>query len=447
MSGPITFSGLGSGLDIESIVTGLVNASSQPVKMANTKASEAQAAVTALSGIGSLLSELRTAVDALDTASELASYSAKTSNEKALSITTSGLARPASYKIEDVTLAQEQRNYTDPVASKSTALGNSGTIRFTQDGSNYDITLTEADSLESIAAKINGMGADITASTISTRDGYRLQIRSKSTGEDQAFTVDESGLATKTGVNGDTGVAGSGRYQEARDASVTLDGLVVTSSNNTIKDAIEGVTLELKEATTTPFTISIQADSDQMKKSLENFVSKYNSVIGRIHSVSGFGETKGSSQALKGDASLRSITNRLSSQVLSKAGAGGDLETLADLGIRLNNDGTLRVDSDRMSKALVEKPDAFTKALAGTETSDGLMDKMSDLIKSFTDVSTGTLDVKKQSLQNSIKLFQATAEREQKRLDAMEIRLRSTFSVMDAQMGTSNIQMAYLARL
>jgi hypothetical protein len=57
------------------------------------------------------------------------------------------------------------------------------------------------------------------------------------------------------------------------------------------------------------------------------------------------------------------------------------------------------------------------------------------------------LDVKKQSLQNSIKLFQATADREQKRLDAMEIRLRSTFSAMDAQMGTNNIQMAYLARL
>jgi flagellar hook-associated protein 2 len=447
MAGAITLSGLGSGLDIESIVSGLVNASSQPVKTAQTKATDAQAAISALSGIGSLLGELRTAVDALDTASELASYSGISSNTDALTVSTSGLARPAAYNITNVTLAQEQRNYTDGVASKTDDFGSVGTMTFTQGGTNYVLNIAATDSLEDIGSKINGMGASITSAVISTTDGYRLQIRSKETGNDQAFTIDESGLSKKTGANGDTGTLGSGRYQSAMNASLTVDGLQITSKTNTVGDAIEGVSIELKKATTTPFTVTVRADTDKMKKSLDDFVNKYNSVISRIHSVAGFGETKGSSAALKADSSLRSMTNRLSGQVLSGAGTGGSLDTLADLGIRLNSNGTLRVDSTQMSKALLSNPDAFTKALAGTDTSDGLMDKMSDLVKSFGETGSGALDIRKQALQNSVKLFQATAEREQKRLTQMETRLRTSFSAMDAQMGNNNVTMNYLARI
>ncbi len=447
MAGPITFSGLGSGLDIESIVSGLISASSQPIRTVNTKISDAQAAISALSGVGSLLGELRTVVDSLDTASELASYSGTSGNEDALGISTTGLAQPATYKIEQVSLAQEQRNYSEATALKTDAFGSSGTLAFTQDGNNYSVDVLSTDTLEDIGAKINEMGGDISASVISTKDGYRLQVRSKETGIDQAFTIDESGLTKKTGLNGDTLDTLSGEYQAARDASVTMDGFEITSSTNTIKDAITGVTLNLKEETTTPFNVTVRADTDAMKSTLEDFVSKYNNVIGRVHSVAGFGENSGSSAALRGDSSLRSITNRLSTQVLTAAGTDGALDTLADIGIRLNNDGTLRVDSDQMSEALTENPEAFTKVLAGDESSDGLMDMMSDLVKSFTDIGTGTLDIKKESLNSQIKTFQATADREQKRLDAMELRLRSTFSVMDAQMGTNNVQMAYLARL
>ncbi len=446
MAGPITFSGLGSGLDIESIVSGLISASSQPVRTANTKISSAQAAVSALSGIGSLLGELRTVVDSMDTASELSSYSGKTSNENALSISTSGVAKPASYTIDQVVLAQEQRNYSDATALRTDAVNTEGTMSFTQDGNTFNIDIAATDTLEQIGAKINGMGADISASIISTRDGHRLQVRSKSTGADQAFTIDESGLSRSTGLNGDTADVASGQYQDARDASITMDGFEITSKTNTISDALSGVTLQLKEATSTPFSISVNADTEKMKTSLQDFVTKYNNVIGRIHSVAGFGDKTGSSPALKADSSLRSITNRLSSQVLTGAGTGSNLDTLADIGIRLNNDGTLRLDSTKLSSALSENPDAFTRVLAGDETSDGLMDMMSKLVKSFTDIGTGTLDIRKEGLNSSIKSFRATADREQRRLDAMELRLRSTFSAMDAQMGTNNIQMAYLAR-
>ena len=439
MTGPITFSGLGSGLDIESIVSGLVSASSGQLTNANKRASQANAAISTLSGVGSLLSELRTVVDSLDSATKLAPYSGKVSKETAASISVDGTATPASYTATNVLLAREQRNYSSAQTSKDTALNQTGTLRFTQNGTDYDIAVEATDTLADIGAKINETDASLGAALFFDGTNYRLQVSGSKTGAENAFTVQEL-----DGVN--LGLTAA-PYQTARDASVDIDGFTVTSATNSVKGAIQGVTLDLKEETTTPFTVSVQANPTSMKKSLDDFVSKYNNVIGRIHSISGFGESAGSSPALKGDGTLRSITNRLSTTVLSQAGTGAGLETLADLGIRLNRDGTMRVDSTQMEKALQEQPDAFKKVLAGDETNDGLMDMMSDLIKSFTEVGTGMLDIRKEGLKSTMKIFESSAAREQKRLDFMEVRLRSTFSAMDAAMGQNNISMSYLARL
>jgi len=441
MTGPITFSGLGSGLDIDSIVTGLVGASSSQLRNANNRVSSAQAAISTLSGVGSLLSDLRGVVDSLDTATELASYSGKTSNEAALSITTTGEAQPSSYSVTDVVLAKEQRTYSAGQAASDTALGQTGTIRLTQGGTDYDVTIEAGDTLGDIGAKINEVDAEIGASIFYDGTNYRLQVRSTQTGTDAAFTVQElSGFDIGFDDVGAT-------VQNADNASATIDGFAVSSATNTISGAIQGVTLELKEETSDPFSISISSDTDSMKTSLQDFVDKYNGVVGRIHSVSGFGDSAGTSTALAGDSTLRSITNRLSSTILTGAGTGGNLDTLADLGVRLNNDGTLRIDADQMSEALTENPDNFAQVLAGDDTSDGLMDVMSDLVKSFTDIGTGTLDIKKESLNAEIKLFQTIGDREQARLDRMEIQLRETFSVMDATMGNNNVEMAFLAGL
>lgn len=440
MTGPITFSGLGSGLDIESIVTGLVSASSGQLNSANQKVSQANAAVSTLSGVASLLSELRTVVDSLDTATELASYSGKSSNESAATITADGTASPASYTATNVLLAREQRTYSSSFATKDDELLQTGTLTFNQDGTDYDVTIESGDSLADIGAKINELDANINASIFYDGSNYRLQLSGAETGAAGSFTMTESGVSL--GIN-DVGAT----VQTARNASVDLDGFTVSSATNKISDAIPGVTLELKEETTTPFTVSVQADSSSMKTSLEDFVKKYNSVIGRIHSVSGFGSNTGSSAALKGDSTLRSITNRLSSMILSSAETGGSLNTMADLGMRLNSDGTLRVDSTQMEEALASNPDGFAKVLAGDDTNDGLMDMMSDLVKSFTEAGTGVLDIRKESLRGTIKIFETSAAREQKRLDFMELRLRSTFSAMDAAMGQNNVEMAYLAGL
>ncbi|MCH2110980.1 MAG: flagellar filament capping protein FliD, partial [Polyangiaceae bacterium] len=299
MVGTITLTGLGSGMDIEGLVTGLVGASSQQLDAANRKVATQRAAVTTLTGISSLLSDLKGAIDSLDTASEVASFSATTSSN-AIQATSSGLASPARYEISIQNLAQEQRTYSAAQTSSNDPLGLAGTMTISQGGTDFELTIDSSDSLDQIGSKLNAVGADVSASIFSDGSGYRLQLRSNDTGDDQAFTITQSGF--------DLGLQDPlATVQEAKDASVVIDGFTVTSSNNTIDSAIQGVTLELKEPSSDPIQLSVAADPVAMQNSLEDFVSKYNAVIGRIHSVAGFGGSKGTSEVLSGDSTLRTI--------------------------------------------------------------------------------------------------------------------------------------------
>src|SRR5690606_11217642 len=124
--------------------------------------------------IGSLISELRSVVDSLDTASELSSFSGKSSNESALSLTTTSSARAGTYDVRVVSLLKEQRNYSATYAASDTALGESGSLRLTQGGTDYDVTIEATDSLSDIAAKINDSGANIKASLFYDGSTYRL---------------------------------------------------------------------------------------------------------------------------------------------------------------------------------------------------------------------------------------------------------------------------------
>lgn len=430
MRSPISFSGLGSGIDIETLVSGLVNASKGNLNASNQKISSAQAAVSTLSGVGTLLSELRTVIESLDTATEVGGYQATSSHATAVAVSSNGASTPGSYSVKVVSLASEQRSYGSPASSRTDALGQTGTLRLNQAGADHDITVLATDSLDSIASKVNDLGKKMSASVFYDGTDYRLQIRSTETGQALAFGVSELG-----GLNlGFTAVGAT--KQAASDSVIEVDTFQVSSSTNTVNSAISGVTLELKEETASEFTVQVKANPEGMKKSLKDFVEKYNAVISRIHSVAGFGGTKASSQALRGDSTLRSIADALSRRVIEGAGLGGAMDSLADLGIRLNSNGTLRLDETKMSSALNQNPAQFARVLAGDSGSSGVMDLMRDLVKGFSTVGSGILDTRKQAFNDRIKLFQAQADREQRRLDLMEERLRKQLNSMDATVGT-----------
>lgn len=450
MGPTITFGGIGSGMDVEGLISGLVNASKQPVSRLQTRTAAAKAAITDLSDVGGLLSKLKTAATALDSPEKVGSYKATSSNENALGITANGNAQPGAYDVKVLQLAAAERRYSNGAATSSGALGHTGTLTLqigTGDtvspdspvligGETATLNIEAGDSLDSIIQKINDSGIRVKASSFYDGKEYRLQLRGLDTGEDNAVIIKQNGF--DLGLEDEDNIA-----TKAQNAKVTVDGFEVQSATNTIGQAIPGVSLTVKQVTSEAFNISVQDDTAALGTKVKDFVDAYNAVVNKVHTTAGFGKTKASNPLLAGDSSLRGITSRLNSQ-LSRTFGTGQFNTLASVGIQLNNDGTLRLDQTKLTNAIAKDSRAVTDVIAGGASTDGMMDMMRELASSLTAPNSGTLDVRKEGLQSQAKRYDDQIGVEQKRLDALENRLRKTFSEMDSTVAGYKSQLNYL---
>ena len=435
----ITFGGIGSGMDVEGIITGLTNASRGPITLLNTRVNDTTSAISSLSDIGNFMSSLKGVVEALDTTEEVSSYSGKSSNES-ISITTSGSALPGAYNIEVTSLASEQRTYSNTLGgSSTTALGQAGTLDFNIDGTNASVAIDAGDNLNDVVTKINASGLRMTASTFFDGTDYRLQVRGLDTGAANAIAMTETGTTFGLTTPANT-------RQQASDAVIKLDDYQIKSATNQFSGAIPGVTLNVSKLTTEPARIEIATDGTKLKEKITSVVNAYNNVINNIHRISGFGSLKASNSALAGDSALRTITNKLSEQ-MSKSFGSGDFQTMRSVGIQLNNDGTLKLDSSALDKALAKNPADVGKFFAGSDSGDGAMDSIRDLVKSLTDPTNGTLTNRKEGLEARKTALQKTMDQEEARLTRYSELLRKQFSAMDTSVSNSQAQLAYLQRI
>ncbi len=450
MGPTITFGGIGSGMDVEGLISGLVNASKQPISRLQSRTAAAKAAVTDLSDVGNLLSKLKTAATALDSQEKVGSYKASSSNENALGITANGNAQPGAYEVQVLQLAAAERRYSNGAATSNGALGYTGSLTLqvgTGDtvspgspvlvgGETATLNIEATDSLDSIIQKINDSGIRVKASSFYDGKQYRLQIRGLDTGEDNAVIVEQSGF--DMGLEDEANIA-----TRAQNAKITVDGFEVQSATNTIGQAIPGVSLTVKQVTSEAFNISVQDDTNALGSKIKEFVDAYNAVVNKVHTTAGFGKTKASNPLLAGDSSLRGITSRLNAQ-LSKTFGTGQFNTMASVGIQLNNDGTLRLDQTKLNNAIAKDSRAVSDVIAGSASADGMMDMMRELASTLTAPNSGTLDVRKEGLQAQAKRFDDQIGVEQKRLDTLETRLRKTFSEMDSTVAGYKSQLNYL---
>src|SRR6186713_3932 len=233
-----SLSGVGSGIDTASLVSGLVNADSGRLNALKNKQTSTNSAISTLSDISSSLGTLQSAVDALSTASGVGSFSG-TSSSPSIAISTTGNAQPGAYSMKVTQLAKAQRTYSNTYASASTANGQSGTLSLqVGTGTATDINIAGTDTLDQIAAKINGAGARVSASVFYDGTDYRLQVRGLDTGKDNAITFTQSGLDLGLNVTANT-------VQKAQNSIVNIDGFDVQRSTNQVVGAISGVTLAL----------------------------------------------------------------------------------------------------------------------------------------------------------------------------------------------------------
>jgi flagellar hook-associated protein 2 len=249
-------------------------------------------------------------------------------------------------------------------AMLATPASGSGTLTINGVAIAYD---TATDSLSTILNRINASNAGVTASYDSTSD--RIVLTAKTTGS-LAITVSDMGnLATALGLT-------SGQLQLGQNAVYSLDGGTTWqySTSNTISDAIPGVTVTLTRTTTSPYTFTVEPDSESAIAAVRKFVDQFNSVLSFIADKTAYDATTKTAGTLMGDSAVRTVESTLRRLVTSPAiNAGGRYRTLADIGISFGAVGSvvgttnqLQVDENKLRAALRENPDAVFELLGAT---------------------------------------------------------------------------------
>ena len=435
-----SLSGVGSGIDTSALVTGLVNADSGTLNALKTKQSSTQSAVSTLSDISTMLGSLQSAVDALTTASGVGTYTG-TSSSPAVAISSTGSALPGSYTMSVTQLAKAQRTYSTTYASPSTAFGQTSTLNIqVGSGAATAINIDATDTLDKVAGKISAAGLRIGASVFFDGTKYRLQIRGLDTGKDSAITFSQTG-GYDLGLS-----APENTVQKAQDSIVKIDGFDVQRPTNQIVGAIQGVTLALTAETTAPVDVTIASDAGGLAAKIQSVVTTYNSVLSKINTAAGHGTAKASNSVLASDSTLRSISNRLSTTLQTIAGSG-KYSTLGLVGLSLQRDGTLALDSGKLTAALSADPNAVTALFAGNGTTVGVMGTLSKAIKTFNQTGTGVLAQHTSDLQTRVTNMNDRVNREQDRLARYQALLQKEFAAMDTTVTANNSQLGYLSRL
>ncbi|WP_016603435.1 flagellar filament capping protein FliD, partial [Yersinia pestis] len=412
--------GTGSGLDLNTLLSQLSAAEQTRLTPLTTQQTSYKSKLTAYGVLQSALAKLETASTALKKADTLNSTAVSGSNS-AFSATTDSAASAGTYSIEVTNLAKAQSLLSADVPSATDKLGSSDatrTITITQPGQKepMKISLTsEQTSLTGIRDAINKQEGSVNASIMKADDNtYYLALTSKDTGTQSEMTISVAGDETLNNFLNYTpsSTGGSGALTQkvkAEDATLSVNGVSITRQSNTITDAPQGVTINLKAVTKegAPEQLTIVRDNTATKAAIQSFVDAYNSLQTTFGSLTKYtvvetGQDQSTSNgALVGDGTLRSIQTQLKSQLASSQ--SGDLKTLASIGITQDLDGKLVINADKLNTALTDKPNSVTAFFVGDGETTGFATQTEKLLNTALDTTLGTLKTATDGINTSLK--------------------------------------------
>lgn len=427
--------GIGSGLDVNSIVTKMVDLEKQPLTGLQAKQAGIQAQVSTYAQIKSLTSALSDAASKLTLDSGWSAL-AVTSSSGAVTMSVTGLAQAGDFDIGVSQLARAQTSVSGVLAPDA-KLATAGTLQITpQGGAAIGIDYTADDTLTSLAAKINDAAPGVTATVMRDASGERLMLRSRTTGADAAFAV--SGMDFT-------------ESQSAQNARITVNGVATESATNDFNDVLPGLKISVSQVTTDDAHVAVAADKDATKKNLQAFIDAYNALNALLSDSTKYDADSKTAGVLQGDSATVGLQNALRMLTMGSAGnATGDARRLADVGIQMQAGGTLKiVDETRLDKALTETPDAIKSLFAAPASPDGSGGGIAVNFKQYTSrllAFDGTLNSKSDSLALRIKANQGEQDKVNERASVLEARLTRQYSALDTQMASLQSLSAYMTQ-
>lgn len=380
-----TTSGIGSVLDVNTIVSNLMKVERAPLNKVATQKTAFQSQISAYGSLKSALSTFQSSVSSLSSLSKFNAQSVTSSNTSVLTATSNGSATVGNYDISVTQLAKSQKLSVGGFANVSDVVG-TGTLNisfgtftpevatpftpsaFTPNAAKTALNITIDSSNNTLAGvrdAINAADSSVTATIVNDGSTNRIVITSKDTGEvnslkisvtdDDGNNLDASGLSKL--AYDPQAAAGNGKnltvLQEAKNAVLKIDGIDIVKSSNAISDAIDGVTLNLVGVTSSSaISLSVATNQDTIKTSVTSFVDAFNKLDTTLRNLTKFDETGQANGALLGDATARSIINQIRSVMNTAVANGSSLNTLSQIGVTFQRDGKLNLDSTKLTNAV-----------------------------------------------------------------------------------------------
>ena len=444
--------GVGSGLDLSSLLDSLRTAQESRLQPIRQQRSQTNAE---LSAYGQLADRVSSVKDAADKVADPDIFSATTatSSGNSLAVESSSGAVPGRYSVETTQLARSQSLVADGVESRDEALASATTITIgvgDQDPISIDLAEDET-SLDSIRDAINSSKAGVSASIIDNGGDlpYQLSLTSDETGASNQISVTATGAdGAENSVSALIGYssAGQGPMRETvagQDARLNVNGVEISRETNIVEDAIEGVTIDMSRSSVGDTnTVRVGQDNERITGAIQGFVTAFNRYQSSQDDLTAFAGQGGDNGVLLGDGAARSMGSRLRSAASEMSDVGDGM--LADLGIELTLEGSLEVDDDMLNSAVRDDPERVRRILAGDGPgSDGVADKIAATADQLL-ADQGLLTTAQSGAESRIERLNERIDRNVEQIDASMARQRAQFVELDRTIASLDSTSSYL---
>ncbi|MDP3223084.1 MAG: flagellar filament capping protein FliD [Rubrivivax sp.] len=461
--------GIGSGVDINSMVTQLVALESRPLVQMQAAARALQTQVSSYGQLSSLFGALQSAASKLTGTSMWSQAKASSSNESVVSVVGGSTAATGSYAVSVQALATNQTVVTASSFGAATDLVGSGT--FTIDIGSWDtppmnfvpqvgrapvsVEITADDTLQTLRDKINGLGAGVTAAIVTDSSGARLSLRSTETGQENGFRVqvaDDDGNDTDTGglsrfaFDPASGTTLMEQKVAAANARATVNNIAVESASNEMGSVIEGLTLRLRKVSADPVDIAVSSDRESIKTSIQGFADAYNALNKLISDQTKYDPGSKVGGPLQGDSAATGLQRQLRNLLNVGSGASTVFPRLSDVGLELQRDGSIRVDAAKLDSATGNLPElkkAFANSDPGNASNDGFARRYARLADQVLGLD-GSLTTRTEGLRKRITKNTDDQARVEDRIQRFQARLVAQYTAMDVNLSRLNALSSYV---
>lgn len=467
----ITSAGIGSGLDIESLLSKLVASERAPITQLKTRTDTLKTQLSSFGKVQSAMAAMRDAVAKLTRPDTWGAALATSSDAASVTATAGTGAAVGNVSVSVTKLATSQTLASGVLPTSPATVGqgqitielgtwDAGQTTFTSKAGTTPVTITinpGEDQLAQIRDKINASGAGVVASIITDASGSKLVMRSKDTGESNGFRVS---VGDADGINNDAsglsalafdptaGITSMTQKVAAGNAQAKLNNIDINAESNTLTEAIDGLTITLLKPTTSDVTLTVGQDKEAIKKSINDFVTAYNALTSLFRDQTKYDAANKTGAPLQGDSTVIGLQAEMRGIAAGSTTLGGTLNRLADIGLDPGNDGQLKVSTTKLDAAfgnLENLKQLFMGIDSGNAENNGLGQRL----RAFGDIALsmdGRLSSRQTGLQSRISGNDKRSAELEDRVALIEKRLRARYTALDTQMAQLNGLSTYVSQ-